>query len=229
MRRAQTIALCFALVLLCLMAGCSLSTLEAPWRVVEPAKPSPSPTPSACQPTTATLPAADACTTGGAQVGTKERGLSTWYGQRHHGRPTASGEVYNRFAFTAAHPSLPFGTRIRVQNLCNGQEVVVRVTDRCPGVEGRILDLSEVAGNAIGIRTCGVGRVEIEVVDPSTPVPETIAQVEPVQKKHTTRKTSSVTSRHKKSRPLQAVKGPRRKAAPSAKVRLQEISSADSK
>ena len=92
----------------------------------------------------------------GAQVG-----QATWYGKRHEGRRTASGERFDADAMTAAHPTAPFGTRLKVTNLKNGKSVVVRVNDRGPFGGGRIIDLSSAAARALGI-TRGVGRVKVE-------------------------------------------------------------------
>ncbi len=91
-------------------------------------------------------------------------GLASWYGQRHQGRPTASGEAYDMNRLTAAHRTFPFGTRLRVTNVENGRSVVVRVNDRGPHVPGRILDLSLGAAKALGMVGEGVGRVEIVVL-----------------------------------------------------------------
>jgi len=93
-------------------------------------------------------------------------GMASWYGPGFHGRRTASGEVYDQDALTAAHPSLPFGTRVRVTNLDNGRAVDVRITDRGPFVEGRVIDLSRAAARVIGLIGPGVGRVRLEVAAP---------------------------------------------------------------
>jgi rare lipoprotein A len=79
------------------------------------------------------------------------RGKASWYGAAHHGRRTASGEVFNRNALTAAHRSLPFGTRLKVTNAHTGRSVVVRVNDRGPFGGGRVIDLSQKAARAIGL------------------------------------------------------------------------------
>ncbi len=89
-------------------------------------------------------------------------GTASWYGVPFHGRKTASGEVFDRFAYTAAHRTLPFGTVLLVTNLDTGARVVVRVNDRGPFVEGRMIDLSEAAAGEIGIIGSGTGRVRIE-------------------------------------------------------------------
>lgn len=76
-------------------------------------------------------------------------GYASWYGRPHHGRQTASGEIYNMHELTAAHPAFPMGTRLRVTNLGNGRSVEVRVNDRGPFVDGRILDLCPMRRHAI--------------------------------------------------------------------------------
>ena len=87
------------------------------------------------------------------------RGPASWYGDKFHGRRTASGERFDMHALTAAHPSLPFGTRLMVRNANNGREVTVRVNDRGPHTGGRIIDLSRAAAQAIGLLEAGVGIV----------------------------------------------------------------------
>ncbi len=87
------------------------------------------------------------------------RGLASWYGEPFHGRRTASGEVYDMHELTAAHKTLPFGTRVRVRHARTGKEVTVRINDRGPHVPGRIIDLSRAAASALGIVQGGVGRV----------------------------------------------------------------------
>lgn len=94
-------------------------------------------------------------------------GMASWYGPGFHGRRSASGEVFNQNALTAAHRTLPFGTRVRVTNLGTGQQVIVRINDRGPFSHGRIIDLSAAAAANIGLRASGVGRVQLEVL--STP------------------------------------------------------------
>ncbi|MGF1570541.1 MAG: septal ring lytic transglycosylase RlpA family protein [Nodosilinea sp.] len=91
-------------------------------------------------------------------------GVASWYGPGLHGRRAASGEVFNQNAMTAAHRTLPFGTRVRVTNLNTGQQVVVRINDRGPFGHGRIIDLSAAAASSIGIRASGVGQVQLEVL-----------------------------------------------------------------
>lgn len=91
-------------------------------------------------------------------------GTASWYGPGFHGRRSASGEVFNQNALTAAHRTLPFGTRVRVTNLRTGQQVVVRINDRGPFSRGRIIDLSAAAASQIGLRASGVGQVQVEVL-----------------------------------------------------------------
>lgn len=94
-----------------------------------------------------------------------QQGMASFYADEYHGRPTASGEVYNMHDLTAAHPALPFNTRVRVVNLENGQSVVVRINDRGPSVQGRIIDLSYQAARAIGMVGPGTTRVRLEVLE----------------------------------------------------------------
>jgi peptidoglycan lytic transglycosylase len=90
-----------------------------------------------------------------------EEGIASWYGHPFHGRQTASGEIYNMYAMTAAHKTLPFGTVVRVHDLENGKSVVVRINDRGPFVEGRIIDLSYSAAQAMGMSGTALVRLEI--------------------------------------------------------------------
>ena len=90
-----------------------------------------------------------------------ERGLASWYGRKFHGRRTANGEVYNMYAMTAAHPTLPLPSYVRVRNPANGREVLVRVNDRGPFHAGRIIDLSYTAALKLGVLK-GVAPVELE-------------------------------------------------------------------
>ncbi|MDH4225513.1 MAG: septal ring lytic transglycosylase RlpA family protein [Deltaproteobacteria bacterium] len=92
------------------------------------------------------------------------KGISSWYGPTFHGKKTANGEIYNQYGLTAAHPVLPMGTRIMVENLDNGRRVWLRVNDRGPYKKGRILDLSLTAARHLGIYADGTAPVRIEVV-----------------------------------------------------------------
>ena len=93
-------------------------------------------------------------------------GPASWYGKFFHGRQTASGETYNMYEMTAAHPDLPLGTRVRVTNLKNSKAVIVRVNDRGPLVPGRIIDLSYGAAQVLGFSEKGVQRVRLDIVPP---------------------------------------------------------------
>jgi len=97
-------------------------------------------------------------------VASTQTGLASWYGPGFHGRRSASGEVFNQYALTAAHRTLPFGTRVRVTNLNTGQQVVVRINDRGPFSGRRIIDLSAEAAAVIGLRSSGVGEVRLEIL-----------------------------------------------------------------
>ncbi len=99
------------------------------------------------------------------QKGT-EVGVASWYGPGFAGRPTASGETYDPRDLTAAHPTLPLGTRVRVTDLDTGRSVVVRVNDRGPFVAGRVIDLSQAAAERLGMIERGTARVEIALADP---------------------------------------------------------------
>jgi len=96
--------------------------------------------------------------------GSEEAGLASWYGYPHHGRRTASGEVYDMRDLTAAHRTLPLGTRLMVTNADNGQVVEVRINDRGPFVQGRILDLSYGAASILGGVGSGVIPVRLRVI-----------------------------------------------------------------
>jgi rare lipoprotein A len=98
------------------------------------------------------------------------RGRASWYGVYFQGRRTTSGERYNRFAYTCAHKTLPFGTRLRVTNVKNGKSVVVRVSDRGPYRHQRIIDLSEIAARPLGLVECGAATVVAEIVAAETPL-----------------------------------------------------------
>ncbi|MGB7624277.1 MAG: septal ring lytic transglycosylase RlpA family protein [Terriglobia bacterium] len=91
-------------------------------------------------------------------------GLASYYGDPHHGRPTASGEIFDKHAMTAAHRTLPFQTQVRVHNLDNDRSVDVRINDRGPFVAGRIIDLSEEAGKRLGLAGPGMARVRLEIL-----------------------------------------------------------------
>jgi rare lipoprotein A len=91
-------------------------------------------------------------------------GLATWYGGVFNGRKTASGEIFDMQAMTACHPTLPFGTVVRVVNLDNNRSVVVRITDRGYLFKGRIIDLSYGAAQKLAMTKAGIARVDLEVI-----------------------------------------------------------------
>ncbi len=99
-----------------------------------------------------------------------ERGIASWYGTKFHGRRTSSGEIYNVYAMTAAHKSLPLPTYVEVTNLDNGKTIIVKVNDRGPFHDDRIIDLSYVAALKLDIVKSGTGRVEVRAIDPDAPL-----------------------------------------------------------
>jgi rare lipoprotein A len=99
--------------------------------------------------------------------GYSERGVASWYGQPFNGRHSANGEVYDMYKLTAAHRTLPFDTLVRVTNLSNGMHTDVRITDRGPFVEDRVIDLSYGAARAIGMIGPGTAMVRIDILSGS--------------------------------------------------------------
>ena len=99
----------------------------------------------------------------------RERGLASWYGKRFHRQKTASGEPYDMYAMSAAHPTLPIPSYVRVTHLGNGRSVVVRINDRGPFHPGRIIDLSYAAAFKLGFISAGSAQVEIESIVPGEP------------------------------------------------------------
>jgi len=137
----------------------STRTVQADARLPRPAAVS---TPVVTTPT----PALDA-----KKHGKLFRGIASWYGSVFNGRQTANGEVFNMNAMTACHPSLPFGTWVRVVNLRNKKSVVVRINDRgYLGDERRIIDLSYGAAEKLGMTRAGLARVSLEVLPQGSPV-----------------------------------------------------------
>ena len=92
-------------------------------------------------------------------------GVASYYGKEHHGKKTANGEIFDMYKLTAAHRSLPFGTQVRVTNLSNQRSVTVRINDRGPYYQGRIIDLSQAAAERLGMITAGITKVKVEVLD----------------------------------------------------------------
>lgn len=101
--------------------------------------------------------------------GYHERGIASWYGKKFHGRKTSNGEVYNMYAMTAAHKTLPIPCYLQVTNLANGKQVIVRVNDRGPFHDNRIIDLSYAAASKLGIAAAGTGMVELRAIEPGEP------------------------------------------------------------
>ena len=96
--------------------------------------------------------------------GWTQKGIASWYGPNFHGKHTSNGEIYNMYAFTAAHKTLPMNTIVKVTNLNNGKSVVVRINDRGPFVRGRIIDLSYIAAKKIGLDKTGTAPVKLRVL-----------------------------------------------------------------
>jgi rare lipoprotein A len=103
-------------------------------------------------------------------------GTASWYGSYFDGKETASGEPFDMYDLTAAHPTLPLGTMVKVTNLRNGRAVVVRVNDRGPVVEGRIIDLSYQAARELHLEHQGIQTVRLDIVSE----PQTVAVLRPV-------------------------------------------------
>jgi rare lipoprotein A len=135
-------------------------------------------------PPTATIPSApetgDAARVGSIPTPSRptmiETGLASWYGSRHHGKRTASGEVFNQNKFTAAHRTLPLGSRVKLTNLANGKSVEVRINDRGPFSKGRIIDVSRAAARSLGMVEQGITTVHIELVPDSEKSNELVLQ-----------------------------------------------------
>jgi rare lipoprotein A len=132
----------------------------------------------------------------------KERGLATWYGRRYHGKQTSSGEIYDMYAMTAAHPTLPLPSYARVTHLKTGKSIVVRVNDRGPFHEGRIIDLSYTAAHRLGILS-GATPVEVESIIPGSGA--TVATARPDSPQPDQRRETVVASPLPKADPGPAV------------------------
>jgi len=112
--------------------------------------------PQAPKPTTAQPP----------RIGASETGIASWYGYPYHGRRAANGEIYDMEKMTAAHRTLPFNTWVRVRNLTNEKSCEVRITDRGPFVDGRVIDISKAAARSIDMLGPGTARVEVIIIAP---------------------------------------------------------------
>ncbi|SDY39658.1 septal ring lytic transglycosylase RlpA family protein [Nitrosomonas sp. Nm33] len=116
------------------------------------------------------------------------QGIASWYGRRYHGKQTASGEVYDMFAMTAAHPTLPIPSYVRVTNLKNGKSIVVRINDRGPFLANRVVDLSYTAAYKLDVLTKGSAPVKVEAIIPgvaSSPQAEKIVSTQPPSTQNT--------------------------------------------
>ncbi len=102
-------------------------------------------------------------------TGNTQRGMASWYGEDFHGKQTSNKEIYDMYAMTAAHKTLPFGTHVKVTNLTNGKSVVVRINDRGPFIKGRIIDLSYAAAQKLGMSETGIAPVVIKVLKRFSP------------------------------------------------------------
>jgi rare lipoprotein A len=145
------------------LAGLALFLSACHHRAVVVAPPSPAPTPPA--PSKKRKPSkAKRHPAPPAPIVQGQEGIASWYGHPFDGRRTSSGEIYNMHAMTAAHRTLPFGTQVRVHDLENGKSVEVRINDRGPFVEGRIIDLSYAAAMAMGMT--GTALVRLQILKP---------------------------------------------------------------
>ena len=112
-------------------------------------------------------------------AGYQEIGTASWYGRKFHGRLTSSGEVYDMFEFTAAHKSLPIPSYVQVTNLANQEQIVVRVNDRGPFADGRIIDLSWAAAQRLGFADKGTARVELVILGHPDALESSVVPFEP--------------------------------------------------
>ena len=147
-----------------------------------------------------------------SSLGYVEIGVASWYGTKFHGRLTANGETYDMYAMTAAHKSLPLSTTVRVTNLDNGRKITLRVNDRGPFHDNRLIDLSYSAARALGFADKGTAPVVVEALDAENHPQEVAA-----------RQTSSEPSIPQVSYYLQAGAFSQRTAAESLRERLQHM------
>jgi rare lipoprotein A (peptidoglycan hydrolase) len=154
----------------CLLAVClglllfqSCALLQGPPEITAPAE-TPA-QPAAPKPSVGIQPAPSAAPKKPTTVAAKlpQTGEASWYGAQHQGKQTASGTIYDQAGLTAAHPSLPFGSRIKVTNLANGKSVEVEITDRGPFTGNRIIDLSQAAAKVLEIIDSGTATVRLEL------------------------------------------------------------------
>lgn len=172
-RWALPILLIFSVMLFNACGGKKQAKVQVP---PPPAIPQPAPEPVP-KTTTAEKPSADDTAQdekievpANTKVVFEETGMSSWYGAPYHNRRGSNGEVYNMHAMTAAHRTLPLGSIVRVTNMKTGHSAIVRITDRGPFVDGRILDLSMAAAKAVDVYQPGVARVHLEVLKAPAPL-----------------------------------------------------------
>ncbi len=110
-----------------------------------------------------------------AAKGYREEGMASWYGNKFHGRKTSNGETYDMYGMTAAHKTLPIPAYVRVTNLANGRQIIVRVNDRGPFHGGRIIDLSYAGAKKLGYANSGTARVRVEAIDPANFQPNSVS------------------------------------------------------
>ena len=139
------------------------------------------PTSSGSGDTRKAIATTEASTVKASHVKPYQIGTASWYGDYFHGKQTASGEPYNMYDLTAAHPTLPLGTWVKVTNLRNREAVMVRINDRGPVVPGRIIDLSYSAAKVLHFKAQGLQRVRLDIVKPR-PHPQIIAALAPVDR-----------------------------------------------
>lgn len=152
-RHPCLLAMCLGLLL---FQGCAM--LQRPPDIAAPTETPAQPAPSRLAPT---QPAAK--TSPAAPAKLPQTGEASWYGAQHQGKQTASGTIYDQAGLTAAHPSLPFGSKIKVTNLTNGKSVEVEITDRGPFAGNRIIDLSQAAAKALEMIESGTATVRLEL------------------------------------------------------------------
>jgi rare lipoprotein A len=109
-----------------------------------------------------------------------QRGIASWYGTKFHGRQTSSGEIYNMHDMTAAHKTLPIPVYVHVRNLDNGRTAIVKVNDRGPFIDGRIIDLSYAAARKLGVDGPGTANVEISVIEQGQTEPTRVVRAIPL-------------------------------------------------
>lgn len=143
--------------------------------------------------------------------GYSETGVASWYGHPYHGRPAADGEIYDMEKLVAAHRTLPFNTWVRVVNLNNSKSVDVRIIDRGPFIDGRIIDLSHAAAQAIDMEISGTATVRMEVIKAPETVPAAVFAVQVGafrERGNAERKRAEMASRYGSARLLERPENP---------------------